>query len=107
MKNKEFYELLKLMVGEEEHTMISKGKEYTIGSDDKLKNFKMVAEASGLTVKQVWQVYFMKHIASIYNFIKDGVEASNEPIEGRIMDARNYLALLRGIITEERSSPKK
>lgn len=103
MTNNDFYNLLKVMVEEEEKTMISKGREYTIGSDDKLRNFKMVAEASNLTPMQVWQVYFMKHIASIYNYIKDGVEASNEPIEGRIMDARNYLALLRGLIHEQKS----
>ena len=104
MTNKDFYEMLKAMVAEEEHTMISKGKEYTIGSDDKLKNFKMVAEASNLSAMKVWQIYFMKHVASIYNYIKDGTEASNESIEGRIMDARNYLALFRGLVKEHKEN---
>jgi hypothetical protein len=100
MTNNDFYEMLKKMVEEEEKTMVSKGREYTVGSDDKLANFKDVAKNTGLTPMQVWAVYFLKHIASICNYVKDGREASNEPIQGRIMDARNYLALLRGLIEE-------
>jgi len=102
MKTKDFYVLLKQMVKDEETIMIGKGKEYTIGSDDKLQNFKDVGKASNLDPMKVWQVYFMKHVASIYNYIKDGVEASDEPIEGRIKDARNYLALLVGLIKEQK-----
>ncbi len=102
MTNNDFYQLLKQMNEEEEKTMVSKGKEYTIGSDDKLANFKQVAKDTGLTPMQVWAVYFLKHIASICNYVKDGREASNEPISGRIMDARNYLALLRGLIEEDK-----
>jgi len=96
-----FYELFESMHHAELDTMVKKGKEYTIGSDDKLANFKMVAKVTGITPMKVWQVYFMKHIASINNYVKDGIEASNEPIEGRIMDARNYLALLAGLIREK------
>jgi len=102
MTNDEFYQILKKMVLEEEDIMVKKGHEYCEGNDDKLHNFKDVAERTGLTPIQVWQVYFLKHISSITNYVKDGVEASNEPIEGRIMDARNYLALLRGLIEEQR-----
>lgn len=104
MTNKEFYELLKQMVEREEVTMVSKGKEYTVGSDDKLENFKMVAKQSGLDPIKVWFVYASKHWASICNYVKDGIEASNEPIDGRIMDMRNYLALLQGIIEEKRNT---
>jgi hypothetical protein len=100
MTNKEFYKLFKQMVKDEEKIMIGKGREYTIGSDDKLANFKRVSERTGLSVLQVWGVYFLKHVDSICNYVKEGQVYSNEPIEGRITDARNYLALLRGIITE-------
>ena len=37
---------------------------------------------------------------SIRNYVLHGKEASDEPIMGRIMDARNYLLLLGGIIYE-------
>lgn len=74
MTNDTFYKLLKKMVEQEEKIMVTKGKEYTVGSDDKLQNFKDVAQASGLSPTQVWQVYFMKHVASIYNYIKDALK---------------------------------
>lgn len=102
MNNDKFYALLEKMVLQERETMVGKGREYTIGSDDKLANFKNVARDCGLTPLQVWFVYASKHWASICNFVKDGVEASNEPIDGRIMDMRNYLALMQAIVQENR-----
>lgn len=101
MTNKEFYELLTGMTKEEEQTMISKGKEYTMSSDDKLKNFKLVGDMLGISPLKVAAIYWLKHIFSIINYIKTGTVSSSEPIEGRIMDARNYLALIRGIIEEK------
>lgn len=99
----DFFELMQKMEAEEQETMIGKGQEYTIGSTDKLANFKRVAERTGLRPEQVLMVYFLKHIDSICNYIKDGKVYSNESIEGRIMDARNYLALLRAMIQESQS----
>ena len=37
---------------------------------------------------------------SIRNYVLSGVESSDEPIMGRVMDARNYLLLLGGMIEE-------
>jgi len=45
-------------------------------------------------------IYLLKHMDSIRNYVLHGKEASDEPIMGRIMDARNYLLLLGGIIYE-------
>ncbi len=104
MQTKDFYEMFEKMIEAEKEIMIGKGREYTIGSDDKLANFKDVAEKTGLTPIQVWQVYFLKHISSICNYVKDGVEASNEPIDGRFMDARNYLALGIALIKEAKEN---
>ena len=104
MTNKDFYELLEIMHKEETEIMVSKGKEYTVSSDDKLENFKTGAKVYGVDPKVVLGIFMDKHMASIRNYIKTGVEASTEPIEGRIMDARNYLALLRGLITEQKGT---
>ena len=38
---------------------------------------------------------------SIRNYVLTGSEVSEEPITGRIQDARNYLLLLGGIIYEK------
>lgn len=102
MTNKDFYEMVNESFNSRLEIMKAKGKEYTIGSDDKLQNFKDVARQLGLRPMQVWDVYFSKHIASIHNYVKDGIEASNESIEGRIMDAQNYLDLFQALVIEER-----
>lgn len=80
--------------------MRDKGREYTVHNADKLHNFKSIAERTGLKTEEVLLVYLLKHMDSIRNYIQEGVEASDEPIAGRIRDARNYLLLLRAIIDE-------
>lgn len=102
MDNKTFYEMLQKMHKEEVETMVSKGKEYTVSSDDKLENFKAGAKSYGVDPKIILGIFLDKHLASIRNYIKTNREFSTESIEGRIMDARNYLALLRGLITEQK-----
>ena len=39
---------------------------------------------------------------SVRNFVLDGTEASNEPIEGRLRDIRNYCLLIGALIKESR-----
>jgi hypothetical protein len=80
--------------------MLTKGEEYTVSDEDKFKNFKSIAERLGLTPEMIALVYTLKHMDSIRNYVIHGKESSNEPIRGRIQDARNYLALLGGMIQE-------
>ena len=101
MTNEEFYKMFEGMHAVEHNIMVGKGKEYTKGDDDKLKNFKEVGERLGLTPKQVWAVYFYKHLFSLEYYLKGGEISSGETIESRITDLRNYLALLVGLIREE------
>lgn len=77
-----------------------KGDDYTQHEIDRLSNFKRNAIASGLTTKQVWTVYFLKHIDAIMSYVKTGKEGS-EPITSRLDDAINYLYLLEALIVEE------
>lgn len=79
-----------------------KGDDYTQHEIDRLSNFKRIAIASGLTTKQVWTVYFLKHIDAIMSYVKTGKEGS-EPITSRLDDAINYLYLLEALIVEESS----
>ena len=87
--------------------MRSKGKEYTVsslnGDEDKLKNFKSIGERLGLSASMVCMVYLLKHMDSIRNYVIEGREFSDEPIEGRIHDIRNYFLLLGAIIKEEKA----
>ncbi len=75
-------------------TFRDKGAEYTIGSKDRLHNFRTVANSIGLKMPQVWFTYFYKHFSSLSSYIKnDCTVKSNEPIESRIMDLIVYLLL--------------
>jgi len=96
----EFDQLVETMFMEEAKIGDTKGKEYTQG--DRLDNFKRLAKELNLTPEQVLWVYLKKHLDSIAAFIRNGCPASgiSEPIEGRITDARVYLALLRALIEE-------
>lgn len=101
MKNDVFFKMLKEMQKEELSVMISKGKEYTVSSDDKLANFKSIADRLNITPEIVCMCYLLKHMDSIRNYILTGKTYSDESIEGRILDARNYLPLLLAIIKDQ------
>ena len=85
----------------------TKGHDYA-GDDDALNNFKSAGERVGLDPIQVWGIYFLKHIAAIETFVKEG-NVKSEPIEGRVQDAILYLFLLLGLIAEQtpKESPSK
>ena len=75
---------------------------YTIGDADVLRNFKRVAERTGLTPGQAWAVYFLKHVDAITSIMtRPELPVSEEPI-GRFSDAINYLHLGWAILDEQR-----
>lgn len=77
-----------------------KGKDYTIGSDDRLHNFKTVAEFVGVTPAQVLAVYMYKHMAAVFSHIKNGGAFESEPIDGRLADVINYCLLYWKMVKE-------
>ena len=102
MKVNDFIKWAKSVQKEENEIMLGKGKEYTVSDEDKFKNFKSIAERMNTSSEQGAMIYLLKHMDSIRNYTLHGIEASDESIEGRIMDARNYLLLLGGIIKENK-----
>lgn len=102
MDRKTFEDIFNKIVDEERNCMFTKGNDYC-RSEDRLANFKRVGQMSAISTKQVWLVYYLKHMDAIINFIVND-KCESEPIESRIMDARNYLAILRCIIEEERGT---
>jgi len=102
-----FNEMLKRMIKEEMEVLTGKGEEYTVSDEDALANFKGVAADAGVTPLQAWYIFFNKHVRSIANYVKTGKAASDEPIQGRILDARNYLALGRALIEESTNENKE
>lgn len=103
MEEKEFLELQNRMETNEHNIMGTKGIEYTQGDlkTDRLANFYRIAKELGQSPMLVCYIYLKKHLDSITCFVKNGREYTDEKIEGRINDARNYLILLNAIIQEE------
>ncbi|MFX0084220.1 MAG: hypothetical protein ACFFAU_01000 [Candidatus Hodarchaeota archaeon] len=101
MTHKDFDKLFKKMIDEEVKVMCSKGPDYTRNSPDKLANFKRTANEIGITPEKVLYVLIKKHWAAIITYIKEG-KLKGEPVESKILDVRNYLALLRALIEERR-----
>jgi len=100
MKQDDFYKLiLKKLLPRCFEIMKGKGTAYS-GQEDKLANFKRCAKLANVKVETAWMIYFIKHIDAIASYIR-GEYCDNEPIEGRIVDAINYLFLLYGIIKEK------
>ena len=104
MLEKNFVEMLTKMEEKEHTIMCTKGMEYTTGDQEtnRFANFYRLGKELDLDPKMVLWIYLKKHLDSILCYIKKGKEYSEEKIEGRIHDARNYLALLNGIIIKQR-----
>lgn len=102
MKREVFNHLIDVYLEKEKELLLNKGQEYTRKSPDVLANFKRGAQGrKNLSPVDVWSVYFIKHIDSIITYIDNGyVVYSDEPIQNRIRDARNYLLLLAAFVEE-------
>lgn len=84
-----------------------KGTEYTIGSVDRLANFRRVANEVGVRPEQAWFTFFYKHYCSVVAHIKSaGAIKSSEPIQGRVMDMIVYLLLFSKMLTESEQEKK-
>lgn len=96
MTEQEFAEFYTSFETEMLDTLSAKGNDYTRGAEvegeDRLANFKTVANMLGLNPLQVWAVYYMKHVLAILTYIKTG-EIQSEPMRGRFLDAANYAVL--------------
>jgi hypothetical protein len=78
-----------------------KGAEYTVGSKDRLANFRGVAADVDVPMEKVWYTFFNKHLRALQSYIKNGCTVkSNEPIRSRIMDLIVYLTLFHKMSLE-------
>jgi len=78
----------------------TKGVKYTIGSNDRLANFRNCV--SGVTPIQVWEIFFRKHWNAIEYFLKTGINIGEDICDTHIHDCIMYLFLLEGLILEQR-----
>lgn len=107
MNGQDFNTLVRHTVEDIQTLLIVKGGEYA-NSEDRLANFKRGASLTGCTPEQVCFIYLSKHYDGIASYVsttaKGKARVSSEPIEGRIDDLINYCLLLKGLISERRST---
>lgn len=94
-------ELFNKIVEDERYLLEEKGREYA-SDKDSLANFKSKMDI-GVNPLQVAMIFMDKHYSSIKSYVKTGKELSNESIESRIADMRNYLFLMYALIKERES----
>ena len=95
--------------------LVQKGREYQCTKEDGCNvfaNFERLADDIGLNRESILWVYFSKHRDSIATFIRDleknklsieeQEENLSEPINGRIIDAINYLLIINSMINSKR-----
>ena len=95
----EFEKYYDELIEVEKKLLSSKGIEYS-GKEDRFSNFNKLGDELKLSREKVLWIYLKKHLDGILSYINGGY-AGGEPIFGRINDARNYLALLAGMIEEK------
>jgi len=101
-----FEKLVDEFRGQEEQLLQWKAGEYST-SDDRLQNFRQIAEFLDLQMSEIALFYLMRHIQSISVAVQEGKYAwdwnteGGEGLKQRIADARNYLLLLAACLDEE------
>jgi hypothetical protein len=75
--------------------MLKKGNDYA--NEDRLSNFKLVAQITGLTPEQVIMVFIATKTVRLGNLIASGKAPNNESIEDNLLDSSNYNQLLNMI----------
>lgn len=101
MKHEEFAKLFASFKADMEQLVVTKGKDYTQGADDRLQNFKKLAGNLGVSPRIIWGVYCGKHWEAILSYVKGGLES--EPLKSRCLDLAVYAFLLYALSEEERA----
>ena len=107
-----FRELFKEFTEKEDTIMAWKAEEYSSG-EDRLQNFREIADFTGTNNASVALLYLLKHIQSISlavrtnKYIWKWETENSEGLKQRIADARNYLLLLAACLDEEQEERMK
>lgn len=77
----------------------AKNADYSAGTDDAMRNYYELSQASGCTPFQAWMCLFFKHVTAVMRYSKDG-KVSSESIHGRMIDIANYAILGDALIKD-------
>lgn len=90
------------LIDEAQRVMVAKQEDYVGGHPDPLYAFKQIAGATDLTVRQVWAVFFMKHVMALGQW-SAGVTPREESVFDRLVDVVNYAKFAAIIDREEQA----
>lgn len=106
MNSQEFNEIVKQTEQLIEQTLIRKQDEYNL-DEDRLGFFKHNAEFLGKTPEEALWAMASKHFISLTDMINSKQAFAEETFNEKIIDAINYLILLRGLILDTGKAVKK
>jgi len=92
----EFTEFLDKLTAREEKVLHTKGVDYTryAREENVLENFDRIADELSTTTKEVIWIYMCKHLHALLSYVKYGTLLQSEDLSERIIDIRNYAALM-------------
>src|SRR5438034_2762 len=88
IKETEFLKLYQDFANEQLTIMHDASKDYA-SEEDRLANFKRLAERLNVSPLLIWAVYFTKHVDSILSYINTG-RMNRDSVRGRFLDIANY-----------------
>jgi len=100
----QFAELLKKTIEQIHELSKNKGEEYAGHGNDRLANFRQIANDLNLNMEDVWACYTTKHWRAVMTYINDLKNGTRpfrlEPISGRLDDLIVYCILFKAMIEE-------
>jgi len=84
-----------------------KRPDYTLGSENVLRNFDTISEDLQLPPEKIVWIYMKKHLDAILSNINNPYYEASEPINTRFADTFNYILLLYAVIQRRDGNSKK
>ena len=106
MNSQEFNEIVKQTERLVEKTLIKKQDEYNL-DEDRLSFFKHNAQFLGKSPEEALWAMASKHFISLTDMINSKQAFAEEIFDEKIVDAINYLILLKGLVLDTGKAIKK
>lgn len=99
MKTERFNDILDAQIKRVQDVLVVKAAEYA--NEDRLANFKKVAQLRNQSLMQAIAGMMVKHTVSIYDMIDSDTSFEMDQWDEKLTDHINYLILLRAALMED------
>lgn len=100
MRTSEFDAIVERRLGLIKRTLITKGREYTLETGDRLNNFRRQAEMQRTTMEKTAWGLVCKQIISVQDMIESGAAFNRAVWDEKLGDIINYCILIEAIEVE-------